>query len=40
MGIRLAPKPIEIGPLDCFSKSDIFEAKQTGERLANIVGDL
>ena len=40
MGIRLAPKPLEIGPLDGFSKSDIFEAEQTGERLANIVGNL
>lgn len=40
MGIRLVPKPIKIGPLDGFSKSDIFEAKHTGEHLANIVGDL
>ena len=36
----LAPRPPEIGPLDGFSKSDIFEAKRAGERLANIVGDL
>ena len=40
MSLRLAPKPLEIGPLDGFSKSDIFEAAQTGERLANIVSDL
>ena len=40
MGIRLAPKPLEIGPLDGFSKSDIFEAAETGNRLADIVGDL
>lgn len=40
MSLRLAPKPLEIGPLDGFSKSDIFEAAETGERLANIVGDL
>ena len=40
MGIRLAPKPIKIGPMDGFSKSDIFEAEQTGEHLANIVGKL
>ena len=40
MSLRLAPKPLEIGPLDGFSKSDIFDAAETGERLANIVGDL
>lgn len=36
----LAPTPPDIGPLDGFSKSDIFEAERVGERLANIVGDL
>ena len=40
MPLRLAPKALGIGPLDGFSKSDIFEAAETGERLANIVGDL
>ncbi len=40
MPLRLAPKPLEIGPLDGFSKSDIFKAEATGERLANIVADI
>ena len=40
MSLRLAPKPLDIDPLDGFSKSDIFKAAETGERLANIVSDL
>ena len=40
MSFSLAPPPLDIGDLDGFSKSDIFEAEPAGERLANIVGDL
>jgi len=40
MSLRLAPKPLDIDPLDSFSKSDIFGAAETGKRLANIVSDL
>lgn len=38
--LLLAPKPLDIGDTDGFEKSDIFQAKAAGERLANIVGDL
>ena len=37
MPLRLAPEPLNIGPLDGFSNSDIFEAEATGERLANVI---
>lgn len=40
MPFSLAPTPPDIGDLDGFSKSDIFEAEPAGKRLANIVGDL
>ena len=38
--MRLAPPPLKIGELDGFAKSDIFDAKVTGERLANVIGNL
>ncbi len=38
--MRLAPPPIEIGPLEGFENSDIFEAKHAGRRLAKVVADL
>ena len=40
MTFRLVPEPPEIGDTDGFSKSDIFEARESGERLANIVGEI
>ena len=40
MPFRLVPEPPQIGDTDGFSKSDIFDARNSGERLANIVGDL
>ena len=40
MSLLLAPRPLDIGDTDGFEKSDIFQAKAAGERLANIVGDL
>ncbi|MXW56388.1 MAG: hypothetical protein F4Z59_06895 [Gemmatimonadales bacterium] len=38
--LLLAPRPLDIGDTAGFEKSDIFQAKAPGERLANIVGDL
>ena len=40
MTFRLVPQPPEIGDTDGFSKSDIFDARESGERLANIVGEI
>ena len=40
MTFRLVPEPPEIGDTDGFSKSDIFDARESGERLANIVGEI
>ena len=40
MPLRLVPQAPQIEDLDGFSKTDIFGARETGERLANIVGDL
>ena len=40
MSLRLIPEPPQIGSTDAFSTSDIFEARETGERLANIVANL
>ena len=40
MSLRLIPETPQIGDTDGFSESDIFEARETGERLANIVGNL
>ena len=40
MTLKLAPTPPDIGDTDGFEASDIFQAKEVGERLANIVGDL
>ena len=40
MPFRLVPEPPQIGDDDGFSKSDIFDARESGERLAGIVSDL
>jgi hypothetical protein len=40
MNIRMIPEAPHIQDTDGFSKCDIFEARETGERLANMVGNL
>ena len=38
--LRLVPESPRIGDEDAFSQSDLFQAKEVGERLGKIVGDL
>ena len=35
--MKIAPSPLDIGPEDGFENTDLFEYKEFGERLANIV---
>ena len=38
--MRWSPKPPEIGPLDGFSKTDLFEYREFGQHLAKLIGSL
>ena len=40
MSLRLIPETPQIEDTDGFSKSDIFDARESGERLADIVGEI
>ena len=40
MSLRLIPETPQIEDTDGFSKSDIFDARESGERLAKIVGEI
>ena len=38
--MRWSPKPLEIGPLDGFGKTDLFDYREFGEHLAKLIGSL
>ncbi len=38
--MRWSPKPLEIGPLDGFKGTDLFEYRAFGEHLAKLIGSL
>lgn len=38
--MRWSPKPLEIGPLEGFSKTDLFDYREFGEHLAKLIGSL